>query len=134
MEVLRLGVESELQLLAYATATAVLDPSCICDLHDSSKQCRILNPIIKARGQTPVLVDTSWVHYCRAMTGTPQNDEFLLFLFLFNFLFLFMATPVAYGSSRAGVTSELSPKPQPWQHQIQLHLQPTLQLVTTLDP
>ena len=33
MEVPRLGAESELQLLAYATAIAVLDLSCICDLH-----------------------------------------------------------------------------------------------------
>ena len=33
MEVPRLGVESELQLLAHATATAVWDPSHVCDLH-----------------------------------------------------------------------------------------------------
>ena len=32
MEVPRLGVKSELQLLAYTTATATLDPSRICDL------------------------------------------------------------------------------------------------------
>ena len=44
MEVPRLGVESELQPPAYATATATLDPSCVCDLHHSSWQCRILNP------------------------------------------------------------------------------------------
>ena len=31
----RLGVESELQLPAYATATATLDLSCICDLSSS---------------------------------------------------------------------------------------------------
>ena len=33
MEVPRLGVESELHLLAYTTATATQDLSCICDLH-----------------------------------------------------------------------------------------------------
>ena len=33
MEVPRLGVRSELQLLATATATATPDPSRICDLH-----------------------------------------------------------------------------------------------------
>ena len=38
MEVSRLGVESELQLLAYATATAMPDPSHICNLHHSSWQ------------------------------------------------------------------------------------------------
>ena len=41
MEVPRLGAESEPQLLAYATATQ--DPSCVCDLHHSSRQHRILN-------------------------------------------------------------------------------------------
>ena len=37
MKVPRLGVESELQLPAYATATATATPdlSCICDLHHS---------------------------------------------------------------------------------------------------
>ena len=43
MEVPRPGVELELQLLAYATAT--LDPSCIYELHCSLQQCQILNPL-----------------------------------------------------------------------------------------
>ena len=38
MEVLRLGVESELWLPAYTTATAMQDPSWVCDLHHSSRQ------------------------------------------------------------------------------------------------
>ena len=42
VEVPRLGVQSELQLPASTTATAMLDPSCICDLHHSSRQCWIL--------------------------------------------------------------------------------------------
>ena len=49
MEVPRLGVELELQLLAYATARAKEDLSHICDLHHSSWQCQILNPLSKAR-------------------------------------------------------------------------------------
>ena len=52
MEVLRLGVELELQLLAYATATATQDPGHVCNLHHSSRQRRILNPLRKARNQT----------------------------------------------------------------------------------
>ena len=36
MEVPRLGVESELQLLAYTTVTVTSDLSCICYLHHSS--------------------------------------------------------------------------------------------------
>ena len=51
MEVLGLGVESELQLTAYATATAMQDLSGVCDLHHSSQQCWILNPMSKARDQ-----------------------------------------------------------------------------------
>ena len=46
-EVARLGVESELQPLA--TATATQDPSRICDLHHNSRQCRILNPLSEVR-------------------------------------------------------------------------------------
>ena len=37
VEVPTLGVESELQLLAYTTATATLDPSRVCSLHRSSR-------------------------------------------------------------------------------------------------
>ena len=33
MEVPRLGVESEIQLLAYTTATAMPDPTSVCDLY-----------------------------------------------------------------------------------------------------
>ena len=45
MEIPRLGVELELQLQAYDTATATLDPSCICSLCCSLQQCQILNPL-----------------------------------------------------------------------------------------
>ena len=48
MEVPRLGVEFELQLPAFATATAMPDPCCVCDLCHSSWQCQILNPLIEA--------------------------------------------------------------------------------------
>ena len=64
MEIPRLGVESELQLLAYATAIAMLDPSCVCDLHHSSQQqCWIPNPLREAGDQTRILMNTSQVHY-----------------------------------------------------------------------
>ena len=52
MEVSRLGVELELQLLAYTTATATLDPSHVCDLHHSSQQRWIPNPLSEARDRT----------------------------------------------------------------------------------
>ena len=38
-------VESELQLPVYTIATAMPEPSRICDLHYSSRQCWILNPL-----------------------------------------------------------------------------------------
>ena len=49
MEVPRLGVKSELQLLTYTTATATWDPSRGCDLYHSSWQHRILNPPSEAK-------------------------------------------------------------------------------------
>ena len=49
MEVPRLGAESELQRPTYATVTAMQDLSCICELHHSSWQCQIFNPLNEAR-------------------------------------------------------------------------------------
>ena len=59
MEVLGPGVELELQLLTYPTATAVPDPSCICDLCRSLWQCQILNPLSGARDWVRIFIDTS---------------------------------------------------------------------------
>ena len=64
MGVPRPGVNLELQLLAYAIATATQD--------HSLQQCWILNPLSEARDWTSVLMDTSQVHYCRAIMGTPE--------------------------------------------------------------
>ena len=55
MEVSRLGVKSELQLPAYATAMP--DPSCVCDLHCSFGNDRSFNPLSKARDRTSILMD-----------------------------------------------------------------------------
>ena len=57
MDVSRLGAELELELLACATATQEL--SCVCDLHSSSQQCWILNPLSKARDRTCILMDAN---------------------------------------------------------------------------
>ena len=43
------GRESELQLPACTIATATWDPSLVCNLHHSSRQCWILNPLSRAR-------------------------------------------------------------------------------------
>ena len=52
MEVPRLAAELELQLPAYTMATAMQDPSCVCDLHHSSRQHWILNPLSKVKDRT----------------------------------------------------------------------------------
>ena len=51
MEVPRIGVRLELQLLA--CATAMPDPSCVCELHHNSEQHWILNPLSEARDRPP---------------------------------------------------------------------------------
>ena len=72
MEVPRLGVE-----LAYATAIASPDLSRVCNLHHSSWQCWVLNPLSELRDWTCTLMDTSQIHFCWATSGTPV---YLLFL------------------------------------------------------
>ena len=72
MEVPRLGVESGLQLLAYATATAKPDPSYICDLPQNSWECCIPDPLSRARDRTRVLMDTGRGRYCWATMETPM--------------------------------------------------------------
>ena len=76
VEVPRLGVEWELQLPASTTATAMQDPSCICDLHHSSRQCWILNPLSEARDRTRIFLDTSRVRYCCTMKELLTNAFF----------------------------------------------------------
>ena len=87
----RLRVESELQLPAYTTATETQDPSHVCELHHSSWQHQIPNPLSKARDQTSILMDTSQIRFHWATMGTPWNiflyvylpSMYLLFICLF---------------------------------------------------
>ena len=91
MEVPRLGVKSELKLLAYTIAIAALDRSLICDLHHSSWQRQILNPPSEARDLTPV----KWMlvgflnRWATMGTWTPQRVLAKLFFFFFFFFFFF---------------------------------------------
>ena len=48
----------------YATATTTRDPSCVRDLHHSSQQPWILNPLSEARNLTSNLMVTSRIHFC----------------------------------------------------------------------
>ena len=71
MEVPRLGVKWELQLLAYPIAIATPELSHICSLQHSSWQWQILNPLSEARDWTHIPMDTSRICDCSATAGTP---------------------------------------------------------------
>ena len=86
MEVPRLRVKSELLLLAYATVTATPDPSLVCDLHHSSRQWRILDPMSKARDQTPNLMVPSRIHYPLCHNGNSHVVYFFRMSFIFAWL------------------------------------------------
>ena len=80
---LHLGVEQELQLLAYTAytaATATAGPSGICDLHDSLQHCGIFNPLSEARDQTCILMDTSRV--CNPLSQNRNSSLFYTWIFL----------------------------------------------------
>ena len=76
MEVPRLGIQSDLQLPAYTTATAMPDPSCNGDLHPSLWQCSLLNPLSEVRDQTHILMDTSWVLHPLSHTRNAKDIYF----------------------------------------------------------
>ena len=65
----QLEVQSQLQLLAYATA--MKDLSHVYYLHHSSRQRLILNPPSEARDQTRNLTVPSWIRFRCATMGTP---------------------------------------------------------------
>ena len=99
MEIPGLGVKSELQLLAYTTATEMLHLNHVCNLHCSSQQCRILNPLSEPRDLTPILMDTSWV--CNLLSHD-RNSGIYIFKLLPQVILFYC------GSARPG--SEPSPQ------------------------
>ena len=68
MEVSRLGVDLELQLPAFTTATAKPDPNHACDSYRISRQCQIPNPQSRAKDQTRVLMVLGFI------TAEPQGE------------------------------------------------------------
>ena len=80
-EVPRLGVESELWLLAYTTATATWDPSHVCDhLHHSTQQRQILKRLSEVRDQIHIIMDTSWTPFCSTKQELPFSVICALYL------------------------------------------------------
>ena len=82
MEVPRLGVKSRLQLPVYATATAMRDLTHVCDLHQGSWQCQNLNPRIKAKDRTRILMDSSRI--CLHCATTELLVVFLIIILFFT--------------------------------------------------
>ena len=58
---------------SYATAIATPDLSCICNIHNTSGQHQILNPLITARDQTCILMDARQIHFLWTTMGTPTQ-------------------------------------------------------------
>ena len=77
MDVSRLGVESELQLPAIATATVTPVLSHVWDLYHSSQQCQILNPLSEARDGTRIFIESSQIH-----AAEPQWELHIFLYFL----------------------------------------------------
>ena len=71
MEVPRLRVESELQVLAYTIAAATPDLNCVCNHHHSLWQQRILN-LSKARDRTHIFMDSSWALNLLSLNGNSK--------------------------------------------------------------
>ena len=96
MDVPRLGVELELQLLAYNKATATQDQSRICDLHHSSAQCQIPNPLSGPRDQTHIVMDTVEFVSAVPQQGTPSVLSFKLETKPSSLTSLFSAHSISY--------------------------------------
>ena len=86
MEIPRVGVELELRLLAYVTATVTQDLNHVCDLHHSSWQSQILNPLSKARDRIRNLMVPSWIRFWFFFFCLFLSFVFLLLLLLLLFL------------------------------------------------
>ena len=71
MEVPSLGIQVE--LLASITTIATATWSHICNLHHSSRQRQILNPLREARDGTCILVDASQICFSLNHNGNPQG-------------------------------------------------------------
>ena len=81
IKVPRLGVESEPEPQAYTKATTTQDPSHICNLHHSSRQCQILNPLSKARDQTHNIIVPSLI---RQPLSHDENSYLMYFKCFLN--------------------------------------------------
>ena len=80
VEVPRLWVKLELQLLVYTTAKATQDLRCICALHHNSQQCQIPTHWVRP-GIKPTF---SWI-LVRLISNEPQWELPLLCYFIYSY-------------------------------------------------
>ena len=78
----RLGVESELQMLAKAIATGMSDLSLLWELYCSSRLFWILNPLRSARDQDYILIDRGQLSFHWATMGSPASFIFIFYFYL----------------------------------------------------
>ena len=87
------------------------------DLHHSSQQCRILNPLREARDWTRNLMVPSQTHFCCTTVGTPITSFFTFLHLASGMLFYFLLTDFPYwlllflGRGVRGVGSPSFPLP-----------------------
>ena len=79
-----LGVKSELQLLAYTAATATPGSEPHLQLHHSSQQRRILNPLSETGDQTRVLMDAQLDSLPLSRNGIPNIYSSVQLINLFS--------------------------------------------------
>ena len=111
-----LGLKSELQLLAYTTATATWDMSHICSLHHSSRQHRIPNPLSRARDRIRNLMVPCQICFRCTTSGTSRCDnicKFFILMIKLNitspvFLFSHAPLPQAHKEKRERKGSTIS--------------------------
>ena len=103
MEVPRLGVKSELQLLATATETG--DPSHVFELHHGLRQCWIADALSKARDGTCILMDAGWIPF-HCPRSCPRQELPRISFLTFTTILL----------TRESIVLFLSPHPSPCNH------------------
>ena len=95
------------------------DLSRIYELHHSSRQHQMLNPLSEARDRAHIVMDTRWVRFPSTKTETPQDPcltSSQVMLFLDHTLNIKIPEPfvIAGGSSLVLSLLTLSPRHQSW--------------------
>ena len=118
------------------------DPSLVCNLHHSSRQHRILNPLSEARDQTCNLTVPSRIHFCCSELPSIILCFCLFVCFVFCLFAISWAASAAYGGSQARGRIGAVATGLRQSHSNQSHsnagseprLQPTPQLTAMPDP